>query len=129
MLSYNSGNSQAKFNYVTSDMNKSLLNAQKTQQALTGTGSSYISAELKNTSEAYNKMIAIRQQKLKQDEILKNNELLLSKAFYTANKTQKEYIQTLQQQVKAGEPLTAQQKERIKLLKEEDNSKSNKGLS
>ena len=61
-------------------------------------------------------------------EILKNQELMLEKAMKSSNGTQKEYISTLQQQVKNGQELSNWQKEGIRLLKEEDKNQRNGAL-
>ena len=62
-------------------------------------------------------------------EILKNNEIMLEKATKNSTNAQKEYIKTLQQQVKNGQELTGWQKERIKLLKEEDRNQNLNNLT
>lgn len=70
-------------------------------------------------------------QKSKKDvaEILKNNEIMLEKAMKNSTDTQKKYIETLQSQVKNGQELTGWQKERIKLLKDEDKNQSLNNLT
>lgn len=70
-------------------------------------------------------------QKSKKDiaEVLKNQELMLEKAMKNSTDTQKKYIETLQSQVKNGQELTGWQKERIKLLKDEDKNQSLNNLT